>query len=166
MATRFREANLLDLDGLVALVGRANETYYEWAGAGWSPPEPVRERGHWSSRIAEDGAWAAVAERDGRAVGCASFEPADGRNGVAYLSRLFVDPKLWRAGIGSALLGEAIAEMRERDFEWAELYAAAGNASARVFYERRGWRAEDQTRHWHGLTLIRFSLDLALLPSA
>lgn len=53
-----------------------------------------------------------------------------------------------------------------RDFEWAELYAAAGNARARAFYERRGWRAGDKTRYWQGLTLIRFSLDLALLPSA
>lgn len=139
MSLRYREASFADLEGLVALVGRANATYQEWAGRDWCPPDPVRERLHWSSRIAEDEAWVAVAEHDERLVGCTSFEPAEGRVGIAYLSRLFVDPEARRAGIGSDLLGEAIAEMRGRDFECAELYAPSRNDGARAFYECRGW---------------------------
>ena len=150
----------------MALVGGANETYEEWAGRDWGAPDPARERLHWRSTIDDDEACAAVAERDRRLVGSTSFPSVDCRVGGADLSRRFVDPEAWRAGIGTVLLGEAIAEMTRRDFKWAELYAPSLNDDARPFYDSQGWRAGSQTRDWHGLTLIRYSLDLAIRSPA
>ena len=82
-----------------------------------------------------------IAEVDGEAAGYASVELADPR--VAHLSRLFVRPPHWGSGVANALHAEALAvaapEMR--------LFTPTGNARARRFYEREGWRAAGTTRH-------------------
>lgn len=157
---RIRAARLSDLDPLTELIGRANATYRGWAGEDWSSPAADRERQHWLEQIGDPDGWAAVAETDRGLIGCVNFSATEAPTSRwAHLSRLFVDPGAWRAGIGTALCTEAIAEMRRRGFDRAYLFAAAANSGARSFYERHGWQAAEQTREWHGLRLLRYTLD-------
>jgi GNAT superfamily N-acetyltransferase len=52
-----------------------------------------------------------------------------------------VDPSLWGNRIASGLLGAAEVAMREAGTERAILWTPA-QASARGFYQRRGWRLD------------------------
>ena len=55
----------------------------------------------------------------------------------SYIDRLYVSPEKQRAGIGSALIGHAKALSPSG----LELHTHQQNASARLFYERHGFRA-------------------------
>ncbi len=92
-------------------------------------------------------------------VGCVSFTDArtasgEGRKiaGLAHLSRMFVDPIHWRARVGTALLTEATDEMRQRDYDQAQLFTAIFNAGSRAFYEHHGWRLGTETRSGKGFS--------------
>jgi len=121
----------------------------------------------WQARLEDAAAWNAVAEGRSELPGCVSFtdartEAGEGRTvaGLAHLSRMFVDPIHWRAGVGTALLTAATEEMRRRRYEQAQLFTAILNTGSRAFYERRGWRLGNETQEWRGLRLIRYTLDL------
>ena len=73
---------------------------------------------------------------------------------------MFVDPEYWGRGIGSLLLDRAVEEMRNRSYRQAQLFTASKNLRSRRFYERNAWLSGEETRRWHGLVLIRYSLDL------
>lgn len=76
---------------------------------------------------------------DGAVVGCASFmvRPHEGR--PAYQLRgMATRADLARHGIGGALLGLAVAQLRERDD--ATLFWCNARVPAVPFYARMGWR--------------------------
>lgn len=167
MELRIRLAKPEDLDALAALVGRANVTYREWTGTGWRPPAIAHERLRWRERFDDVAAWNAVAVSRGDLLGCVSFTDARALEGlgraipgVAHLSRMFVDPEHWGRGIGSRLLNHAVENMRRRGYERAQLFTPAGNVRSRRFYERHAWRLGEETRHWQGLVLVQYGLDL------
>jgi ribosomal protein S18 acetylase RimI-like enzyme len=66
--------------------------------------------------------------------------------GSAEVWALYVDPPLWRAGIGRALLDAACARLGEAGHQRAFLWVLSANTRARRFYERMGWRADGHTR--------------------
>lgn len=77
-----------------------------------------------------------VAEIDGRIAGFVVLLDQDGR---AELDGLFVEPELWRRGIGSALVEEAVHDARGRGLSLMTVVAAP---AARAFYERCGFTVE------------------------
>ncbi len=85
---------------------------------------------------------AAVAD-DGRVLGVATWAatPTERRPGAAAwrLRGMAVHPDQQGAGIGSALLEEAVSRLRPAGVEvlWAD-----GRDSALAFYERHGWSVE------------------------
>jgi GNAT superfamily N-acetyltransferase len=83
-----------------------------------------------------------VAEREGKIVGLAVCSRAAG---IAELRDLYVVPEAWGSGVARALHGAALDWMRPRADE-AMLWVGEGNARARRFYEREGWRADGETR--------------------
>jgi GNAT superfamily N-acetyltransferase len=87
-----------------------------------------------------------VAELDGRVAGFAAVFGGE-------LDGLFVEPDLWRQGIGTALVEEATHEARRRGFTLA-VTAALG---ARDFYEHCGFSVEGdaQTRFGPALRMSR-----------
>jgi GNAT superfamily N-acetyltransferase len=60
--------------------------------------------------------------------------------GLAHLRNLFVDRSQWGTGLAAALMRAAVDDARERGFAQMRLFVAEGQARARRFYEREGWR--------------------------
>ncbi len=92
-----------------------------------------------------------VAEIDGRIAGFAVVLDQDGR---AELDGLFVEPQLWRQGIGSALIEEAVHDARSRGLS---LMTVVANPGAKEFYERSGFTVEGsaETRFGPALRMSR-----------
>jgi len=65
------------------------------------------------------------------------------------LMALYVDPDVWRAGIGRALIHRARGELHGRGFADAVLWVLEGNVRAAAFYERDGWIRSDARRMLH-----------------
>ena len=78
--------------------------------------------------------FAFVAEDADRIVGFAALLPAKGRR--AELEDLFVDPALWRRGIGRLLIAEAERRARSRGARSIHVIA---NGRAQGFYSRCGF---------------------------
>ena len=72
---------------------------------------------------------------------------------VAELDGLFVEPSLWRRGIGAALIDVAVHEARRQGLAMTVI----ANPSAREFYEKCGFTVEGeaQTRFGPALRMSR-----------
>ena len=92
-----------------------------------------------------------IAEIDGRIAG---FAVVLDRDGAAELDGLFVEPGLWRHGIGSALVEEAVHQARSRGLS---LMTVVANPGAKEFYERCGFTVEGsaETRFGPALRMSR-----------
>jgi len=75
-----------------------------------------------------------VAELDGRVAGFAAVVGGE-------LDGLFVEPELWRLGIGRALVDEATHEARRKGLA----LTVVANPAARDFYESCGFALEGET---------------------
>jgi GNAT superfamily N-acetyltransferase len=91
-----------------------------------------------------------VAERDGAIVGFATVMPR--ADGSAELDALFVDPALWKRGVGRLLVERCADVARERA---ARVLHVVGNPQAEGFYVACGFRA-------HGTVATRFGAGLAM----
>jgi GNAT superfamily N-acetyltransferase len=87
-----------------------------------------------------------VAELDGRVAGFAAVVGGE-------LDGLFVEPDLWRRGIGTALINAATHEARNRGLALTVI----ANPTAREFYERCGLSLEGEakTRFGPGLRMSK-----------
>jgi GNAT superfamily N-acetyltransferase len=159
-----------DAQGLIALARACDETYLEWAPAGWSVPEASSG---WAERFLGPDRWARVAvDRVGRLVASIAFRPAHVEPspgpvvgpplpGVAHVGILFVHPSRWRQGIAGRMLDSAEAAMAERGYVREQLWTPEG-APAERFYAARGWE-RDGRRAWHpwvGLSVVGYARDL------
>lgn len=84
-----------------------------------------------------------VAESGGRIRGVAAFgpchDPGFAPEETAELYGLYVHPRAWGRGLGKALCGRAVAELRARPYRELVLWVLEGNARARRFYQRLGF---------------------------
>lgn len=87
-----------------------------------------------------------VAELDDRLAGFAAVLIEDD---AAELDGLFVEPELWRRGIGSALVGVAVQEARRQGLAMM----VVANPSARLFYEKCGFTVEGEAETRFGPAL-------------
>ena len=81
---------------------------------------------------------------EGRAVVgfCAVAAPsrdADAEDGVAEIGAIYVDPDVWRTGVGRALMDLALADLRADGWRWVTLWVLAENQPARDFHARFGF---------------------------
>ena len=81
-----------------------------------------------------------VAEADGQVTGFAALEGGE-------IDGLFVEPALWRRGIGSALVEAAVHEARRRGLT---LMTVVAEPAAQAFYERCGFREEGEAETQFG----------------
>ncbi len=93
-----------------------------------------------------------VAERNGVAVGFATVVPRP--DGQAELDALFVEPDLWRGGIGRVLVEHCVTVARQRS---SAILHVVGNPHAEGFYVACGFRTSGNvdTRFGRGLAMQR-----------
>ncbi|MEU7189312.1 GNAT family N-acetyltransferase [Streptomyces sp. NPDC039022] len=90
-----------------------------------------------------------VAEQDGTLIGWAAFGPARAEDGAppppaseGELYALYLPPERIGTGIGRALTDACLARAGRNGFRALRLWVLKGNARARRFYERAGFRAD------------------------
>jgi GNAT superfamily N-acetyltransferase len=107
-----------------------------------------------------------VADDRGRTVGFTTIgknRDDDVAPDVGEIRTFFVRPTAWRRGVGSALMGAALASLRELGYTEATLWSFDANARANAFYEHHGFRrdgAEKREGLWAGLLEVRYRLGL------
>jgi ribosomal protein S18 acetylase RimI-like enzyme len=89
-----------------------------------------------------------VAEQSGRVVAFAltTIWPEDPTHRSAYLDSLYVDPSMFRRGIGSRLLAFTESHLAEAGFHTAFLWSVAEATDAAAFYAATGWRRTGRTK--------------------
>jgi GNAT superfamily N-acetyltransferase len=70
----------------------------------------------------------------------------DGLPATGEVRSLYLDPTVQGGGLGRALLDAAVADLVGRGAPDVVLWVVEGNAGARRFYEREGWRADGARR--------------------
>jgi GNAT superfamily N-acetyltransferase len=96
----------------------------------------------------EAGVERTVAELDGRVAGFCTHGPSRDAGAppeVGEVRAIFVDPRRWRAGVGTALMDHAMDSLRRAGFREATVWSFRDNAPANRFYERRGFRPDEAT---------------------
>jgi GNAT superfamily N-acetyltransferase len=100
----------------------------------------------WRGITGQEGSDVYVAVDDGLLVGfCAVVTPSrddDAQGDVAEIVAIYVDPDVWRNGVGRALMDVAFAELRAGAWRWVTLWVLAANRQARDFYARFGLRPD------------------------
>jgi GNAT superfamily N-acetyltransferase len=139
-----RSATAEDADGIVAVAVRSWEEGFR----GLVPPE-INPRQAWDvdrvrARLLEEGRETghAVAELGGRPSGYIVYGPSrdeDASRHTGEVWALYVHPDVWRRGVGSALVEDALAELGAAGYREATLWTLAGSGAARSFYESRGF---------------------------
>jgi GNAT superfamily N-acetyltransferase len=166
---RLRRATIADAASLARSVLEGVEDYPSFAPPGWTAPSLDAELEHLRQLLADGAVCCLVAESEGALIGQITVLPA-GRAphpvddpSLAHISNLFVRRDHWGTGMAGDLHRAALEAARERGFTELRLFVAAGQARARRFYEREGWRAagdpfDDPTP---GLTMIEYRCTLA-----
>ena len=93
----------------------------------------------WTARLTDPDREVLVAERAGQALGFATRAPE-------MLDQLFVLPDAQGTGVGSALHDAVLDRQQAAGDTICRLWVLEANQLARAFYERRGWRADGDTR--------------------
>ena len=148
--TAIRAATADDVGALAAVHAEAIALAY--AGifdAGLPPPTADQLVGRWALLIATPGAWIALAEQDGVAIGMVGARPsldAGSPAGTGEIVGLHVGPAWWGRGVGRTLFDTAVDAAGRLGLAPLRLWALQANLRARHLYERRGWRPDGATK--------------------
>jgi GNAT superfamily N-acetyltransferase len=168
-AIRLRRATSDDAEPLAALVIDGVAEYPSFAPPGWSAPSLTAEVEHLRVGLARQHVYCVAAEAGGEVVGQITVLPAARAPhpvddpSLAHLSNLVVRRDHWGSGLARDLHRAALDAAADQGFAELRLFVAAGQARARRFYEREGWRAVsepffDPTPY---LTMVEYRLGLS-----
>ncbi len=104
-----------------------------------SKPTPASLRPRWEQLVADPTATVLVAETTVLVGFVAVLLEPTVPSGM-LLDRLYVHPRRWGTGIGSALHDAAVAIAVGLGADAMNLWVLEANTGARTMYERRGWR--------------------------
>lgn len=132
-------------DELEALQRRASLALGEYNAQLEAEPEAI----HLPIEQIEGGAVIVAEQQDG----IAGFAVVLIDDDEAELDGLFVEPRLWKQGVGSMLIGVAVHEARRRGLTLMVI----ANPSAKLFYEKCGFvhEGEAETRFGPALRMSR-----------
>lgn len=155
--TRVRLARAGDAEVLAGIHFRANwQAYGELTAA---PPVNTSERDrwveeqvegyrrHWRRQLAgseSDHPTFVVEVKEGVVGFCEVVRHPGGD--VGEIVGLYVEPELWRKGLGRVLVDQAVEWFEQHGVATAVLWALEPAASARAFYEALGWHADGARR--------------------
>ena len=146
-AITLRRATPADAEALARGVVEGVGEYPAFAPAGWAGPSFEDELAHHRDDLEKPHFHCIVAERDGALVGQITVLPASRAAhpvedpALGHLRNLFVDRSEWGSGLAARLHAAVVDAARELGFSELRLYVAEGQARARRFYEREGWKA-------------------------
>jgi GNAT superfamily N-acetyltransferase len=159
-----RKANAADASQIAATHVRSWQAVYR----GFMPDEfldrlDVAERAEsWRNAIASSSADVLVIDdAGGRLAGFCSLirsRDPDASATTGEIAALYVDPERCRVGLGTMLLRDALTLAPERGFATLTLWVLEGNAGARQFYERHGFRPDGSMKtesRWGGGFSVR-----------
>lgn len=118
---------------------------------------------HWLGPDWDAGRRAFVAEDRSSAVGVVLAGPDPIEPDAGHVARLYVTPDRWAQGIGTALYDAAVSHLQAVGFVEATLWVLEGNARARSWYERLGWRPTGERKSVYapaGIEDLRYRLTL------
>lgn len=166
---RVQRAGPADVGRVRKIVEEGIGAYREWA-PDWTPPQATAEqRERLRQNFESDHAWILMAlTDDDEVVGVISMAASTAAHGeppppgTIYLWQMFVQPGWQGSGLAQALMDLAFDEAHSRGFTRMTLWAAAGAARARRFYEREGWTLSGETNEQadFGLPLVQYEHDL------
>ena len=140
-----REAREGELEGLARLYMRAYQGLERYG-------EPSEEEAiaylRWLYANCREGFF--VAELFGRPVGFVASDPSwrNRRGKVLEIHEIVVTPDFRGRGIAKALMEKAFQLGRARGRKVAKLWVGEGNAQARAWYRRLGFREEGRWGEW------------------
>jgi GNAT superfamily N-acetyltransferase len=147
-----RRAWPADAETLARTVGLGVETWRAFAPAGWTPRPHAQGVAFARETLSAPSGWAVLAFVDGEPAGHFAMAAAPWNEPRAVeLRSLFVRPRWFGTGLAGRLHEAFVAAASERAYPWAWLSTPAGNARARRFYERRGWRADTLVDSHYGM---------------
>lgn len=112
-----------------------------------APPPTIGEvTTQWTGWLADEHRSVLVAEAEGSVVGTGMACPDDVEPHRGHISRLYVRPEFWGAGIGRMLYDACVDELRAMGFNDATLWTLEANTKARSWYERLGWTCTGETK--------------------
>jgi GNAT superfamily N-acetyltransferase len=144
------------------------EGYREFAGPDWPGFTIQDETASFRELIRLPDFWSLMAEQDGELLGQVTIQSSEttrmplGDPGLGHLRNLFVRRDRWGTGLARQLHEAAVEEARRRGYRELRLFAAAGQARARRFYERDGWVAAGPPAYdpKPGLEMVEYRLML------
>jgi GNAT superfamily N-acetyltransferase len=102
----------------------------------------------WQQIIAAGTSIVLVAERDGAVVGFAGC--GGGRDedvpGAGELYAIYIDPSVYRTGVGSALMRRVLEELAAAGYGDAIVWVLESNQRGRRFYEDWSWQPDGATK--------------------
>lgn len=139
-----------DAEGVASVHAKAFEAAYrdQIPEAVAKVPELEQRIERWQELLEDDGdeAYTLVAEQRGSTVGFLSLatpsHEADADDRTAEIGAFYVAPSRWGNGIGTALMTQALQELREGGWQTVTLWVLVGNEPARTFYARFGFEAD------------------------
>ena len=167
-AIRFRRATSADAEPLARGVLDGVADYPAFAPDGWTGPSFEDELAHHRDDLTKEHVHCIVAERDGQLLGQITVVPAalaphpveDPELG--HVRNLFVARGEWGSGLAGRLHAAVVEAARGLGMTALRLYVAEGQARARRFYEREGWRAAGEPYHdpAPGLRMVEYRLPI------
>jgi GNAT superfamily N-acetyltransferase len=135
-------------------MGRVHMDAWRWAYEGLFDPSAFSRRSAagatamWERALASGISVVLVAERNGALVGFAGCGAARDEDaaGAGELYAIYIDPAVYRTGVGSALMGRVLEELAAAGHQEAVVWVLEGNERGRSFYERWGWRPDGATK--------------------
>jgi ribosomal protein S18 acetylase RimI-like enzyme len=160
---RIRRATGADAEAMALGVVEGVEDYPSFAPPGWTAPSFEVELKDVRGVLADTEVCCLVAEAGTGLVGQITLLPAARASrpvddpSLGHIANLIVRRDYWGGGLASALHRAALETAQARGFTELRLFVAAGQARARRFYEREGWRpaSEPFARH-DGLMFVEY----------
>ena len=135
-----RPATELDLDVIAEIHCAAALTAFVDIFPPTAPkPTPTSLRPRWLRLLDDPTATVLVAETAG-VVGCVALRPDSAVPSRTLLDGLYVHPRNWGSGIGTALHDAIVNVATEQAAAAINLWVLEHNSRARAMYERRGWQ--------------------------
>ena len=146
MTWELRPPGRADIAAIARLDQEGFEGYRSFAPPDWEPPTQEEEVDWLGRRLFDPAVWCLLAEDEHGPAGHVAFMPAalarraSNEADLAHLWLLFVRPSRWGSGLASELHARALEEAARRGFTAMRLFTPTGQARARRFYEREGWK--------------------------